>query len=36
LSLHTKSAPIPMLFEATSRLGLPFRLVEQDQTKTAE
>src|SRR5258708_28423365 len=33
LSLHTKSAPIPMLFGATSRLGPPFRLVEQDQSR---
>jgi hypothetical protein len=33
LSLHTKSAPIPMRFGATSRLGSPFRLVEQDRTK---
>src|SRR5258708_28675520 len=36
LSLHTKSAPIPMLFGATSRLGSPFRLVEQDRTKTED
>src|SRR5258708_19723258 len=34
LSLHTQRAPIPMLFGATSRLGSPFRLVEQARTKT--
>src|ERR1700686_3515129 len=33
---HTKSAPIPMLFGATSRLGSSLRLVEQDRTKTVE
>jgi osmotically inducible protein OsmC len=34
LSLPTKSAPIPMLFGATSTLGSRFRFVEQDRTKT--
>jgi hypothetical protein len=35
-SLPTRSALIPMVFGAMSRLGSPFRLVEQDRTKTVQ